>query len=276
MSSAALLTPVDLPMSEILADPEFNCRGHISPFDVRELIEDIQVRGLKTPITVQPYDKRPPFKYRVLVGHRRFTAMQALNKETIPAVIDRDPLTEAQALVLNLSENVKRKELNPVQEAKALQRLKNMGYGSHKVAEMLAVSVGWTQNRFAILELPEDLQNELVVGSLRMEDVRRIVRDSVTVDDMYNIAKTIKDARIHGKRKIDTTPPEDQKKARTRGEINEIQMIITDVLGFSFATRALAWAQGEISDAEFHADIKEEATKAGKFYSIPWHLRKQG
>ena len=93
MSSS--LPTTDVPVKEIFGDPSFNCRGHISSHDVRELIKSVEVNGLQQPIVIQPYDLHPPHKYRVVMGHRRLRAFEALKRETIPAIIRTDLKDEA-------------------------------------------------------------------------------------------------------------------------------------------------------------------------------------
>ena len=108
----------DVLMSEIFSDDEFNCRGRIIPLDVLDLAKSIKETKLQQPIAVQPFKHptNPNIKYRIIAGHRRFMAFVVNKSTTIPAII-RDGLSELDARLLNLTENLKRQDLNMLQEA---------------------------------------------------------------------------------------------------------------------------------------------------------------
>jgi|SRR5215831_7206355 len=130
---------VELPVEMIYSDDNMNCRGRIAPYDVLELARSIEKSGLLSPIAVQPYDSVPGFRYRIILGHRRHKAFQVLKRETIPCVV-KDGLTEVQVRILNLQENIERKDLNVLQEAHAIQKFKLAGYTLAEVANMVGMS----------------------------------------------------------------------------------------------------------------------------------------
>lgn len=265
-----------IPLEEIFVDSDFNCRGPISPFEVRDLMLSIEQDGLQTPLTIEKSEKTEGFKYRIIAGFRRFTAIKALKWKTVPCFV-KENLTEVQAILYNFCENLKRKDLNPVQEAKTLEKFKILGYNANELAKLIGQNIWWIQSRYCILELPDDLQTDVASGLLRVQDAKKLAKLN-SVQQQYEMAKQIKDAKIKGKK---TDPKEEriirkmtnQKVVRTRNEINEIQKVIMGVLGASFATICLAWSQGEISDKELHDAIKYEADLDGKIYSMPLHLR---
>src|SRR5690348_11843059 len=84
-----------VPMNEIFADDEFNCRGVIDPMTVIDLANDIRDKektrgegmGLIEPITLQPWSKEPGKKYRIVAGYRRFKAHEINKAEFIRALI---------------------------------------------------------------------------------------------------------------------------------------------------------------------------------------------
>src|ERR1019366_295766 len=139
---------------EIFSDEEFNCRGFIAPSDVVDLARDIASEGLLSPIVVQPAGdvtehKMPRGKFwRIIAGHRRYAAMFLINKTPMIPCIVRTGLNPVKALILNLGENNNRKSLNILQEARALERLKNQGLGQTEIAQALKVPRPWVQTRF--------------------------------------------------------------------------------------------------------------------------------
>ena len=267
-----------LKMSEIFADPTFNCRGSIAPIDVAELARDIDEHGLQQPIVVKPIKSgealRPEHKYKVVSGHRRHRAFQVLNRETIPCIVNPD-LTDAQALILNLGENLHRKDLNIMQEATAIDRLKMEGFTIADVSAALNKSSTWVQVRFILLELPEVIQEAAAAGFINHKHIRDLHRMK-DVKSQLEAAKKIKEAKLRGER-----PPNMKKgakrdiikmKARDRDDIFWMQDHIQDAVGNNFGTRCLAWCAGEISDFDLFQDLEQIAIKAGLKYTIPYDL----
>jgi ParB/RepB/Spo0J family partition protein len=265
-------------IATIFADPTFNCRGTaIAPIDVVDLAKDIEAHGLQQPIVVQPYDKYKPeiFKYRVISGHRRYTAFKVLKRETIPCVININ-LTEAQALVLNLTENLHRKDLNVLQEAKALERLKMAGMSVSEVSKELGKSTTWVSVRYQLLELHEHIQNAAAAGFINQAQIRQL-HQLPDMKQQLDAAAKIKKAKSRGEKPPKINPNQKKRnilkaKQRDRDDIFWMQDHIQEFVGNNFGTRCLAWAAGEITDFELFQAIQEEAHQSGKTYNIPYGL----
>ena len=265
-----------LPMSEVYADTDFNCRGEILAMDVIDLARDIKKDGLQTPIMVQPWTQVPGKKYRVVAGYRRFTAF-IINKEShIPALVKPD-LSDLDARRLNLKENLIRQDLNLMQEAKGIATFVAVGYTEAEIAKEFEQSRGWVQIRKAALRLPPDIQKEIAVGILTGEHVRRIDK-LATNEEKYALVKQIKEHRDRGERiKI---KPDERKIApgdRKHRNPTEIYKMNEYLLGLFkegvFGTRCLAWAAGAISDIEFCRDIKLFCEENGHDFVPPDNVR---
>jgi ParB family chromosome partitioning protein len=113
-----------IPAAAIYYDAAFNCRGEFTLQSVKELAESIAQAGrMICPLAVQPWATEPGFQYRLIVGHRRFRAVTELLKWTeVPAYIC-EGLSDHDARILNLVENLQRKSLNILEEAHAIQKL---------------------------------------------------------------------------------------------------------------------------------------------------------
>lgn len=266
-------TVYDIPMSDIFDDDDFNCRGEVDLLTVKELANDIKQNGLSQPITLQPYDKKHGKKFRIVAGYRRFKAHRLNEAKTIRSLI-REDLDEFSARLFNLSENVHRQNLNILQEAKAIDSFQRAGWTEQYLAERLQKSRGWVQVRYMLLELPEDIQREAGAGLLSQQQIRDAftLRRESGDDLMYQYIRKIKDAKLKGKSsevEVNKKLTINARRERKRNEIFELQEIIRKTLGHSFATRALGWAAGEVSDREIHEDIQKQAQDKGKFYFVP-------
>jgi ParB family chromosome partitioning protein len=268
---------IHIPMTEIYSDNDFNCRGAINVMDVKSLAEDIQKNDLQFPISVQPAcdivgGLAAGKKYRIIAGHRRFAAFRILKRETIPAMV-KCGLSEARALIYNLTENLQRQDLNILQEAMAIDRLKGFGLTQEQVAKEVGRTRSWVQVRFSLLELPQDIQHEAAAGFINQLQIKQLSSLS-TKEDQYAAVRAIKDGLMRGKKglAVGKKPAQDpfKKKKRASNEIFDmIQHIGKEGPGYCFATRALAWANGEVSTAELYLEIREECKKKGKTYVIP-------
>lgn len=264
---------VHLGLVDIFADPTFNCRGSIAPIDVADLARDIEEHGLQQPIVVKPIEDRK-YKYKAISGHRRYKAFQVLKRETIPCIINEE-ISDSQALILNLGENLHRKDLNILQEANALERLKMEGFSVAEVSESLGRSSTWVNIRYMLLELPEIIREAAAAGFIS----QRHIIDLHKLGDykkQVNAAKKIKAARLRGEK-----PPNLRKgkkrnltkaKTRDRDDVFWMQNHIQESIGNNFGTRCLAWAAGEINDFDLFKDIDQIAVAAEIPYRIPYEL----
>jgi ParB/RepB/Spo0J family partition protein len=268
-------------MTEILSDPNFNCRGNIMPIEVIDLAKDIADRGLDQPIVVQPFTdpQNPAIKYRVVAGHRRHMAFKINNTEFIPAFVRVD-LTDLQAKMLNLRENLHRQELNVKQEARALQFFLNYKtpsgdnlFTEAELADIFGQSRGWIQIRKLLLELPEDIQNEAAAGILTQDQIRLVAKIKNN-KDRYELVRKIKDKKLRGE-KISLTPSVQRAsdvmkaKERKRPEIEEMNEILYTLIGPGLVTRVLAWSAGHISTVALYSTIQEYCEEQGIPFKMP-------
>ncbi|HEY1991728.1 MAG TPA: ParB/RepB/Spo0J family partition protein, partial [Gammaproteobacteria bacterium] len=91
---------------------------------LKELADSIRAQGVVQPIVVRPLDagaSGPSVRYEIIAGERRWRAAQLAGLSVIPAVIRRIP--DEAAIAVALIENIQRENLNPLEEARALERL---------------------------------------------------------------------------------------------------------------------------------------------------------
>ena len=266
------------------AEEGFNSRGEkVRPLDVVDLAKDIEINGLLQPVVIAPYEEHDALrmgkKYRLILGYRRFAAYHlVLNKDTIPAVVKDHPIDEKRARLMNLSENLKRKNLNILQEAKAVEQLYKLGLSVDNVGKQLGMSYGWTQIRHMLMCLPVDIQQEAAIGVINQTQIRKLftIQKDSGVDMMYNAVKTIKTAKARGEKVVNLddkfVSPQTQRKTRThrtRLQIFDMMNHIQETIGNGLFTRCMAWAAGEVNDDELFDDLKDYAMEHDMTYSKP-------
>src|SRR5262245_21405425 len=110
--------PSEIPIKEIRSNP-YQPRGSHDPARMEELARSIQTNGVIQPIVV----RRSPEGdgYQLITGERRFLAASRLGRLTIPAIIRQ--ASRKEMLEFALVENLQREDLNPIDEARAYQRM---------------------------------------------------------------------------------------------------------------------------------------------------------
>ena len=180
--------------------------------------------------------------------------------------------TELQARLVNLSENLKRKQLNILQEARAVKRLRYFGMIQEVIATTLGMSRSWVQVRFHLLALPEDIQETAAAGILNQYQIRQI-HGLKEPKRQYEAVRRIKNARLNGEKGIDVgkKPQEDpfKKKRQTKTAVQDMMEHMITTVGYGLHVRTLAWANGEINSAELYFDIRDFAKEHDCEYTIP-------
>lgn len=254
-----------LPIDQIHIDDDFNCRGAMAPIDVQELAEDIKTNGLHQPVLVMTCNEEEQAKtgkkYKLIAGFRRTYAHKILKMTHIMAVV-KEHLPAAQALLINLSENLKRKDLNILQEAQALEKLEAAGVTQERMANYVGMSRGWVCARLDLLKLPQDVQKEAAAGMITQYQIRELVLLKST-DKVYAAVRKIKEAKIRGESTKDIVTAERKvkctvKKHRSPRQIGAMMDYIIEQVGANAATRCLAWAAGNLSDIELFGYLEEE------------------
>ena len=258
----------NIPLDKIFMDEEFNSRDQIQFTQVIDLAKSIKKDGLIQPIVVMPVED----KFKVVAGHRRTKAHMILANDDdkfkfINAIIRTD-LDEIHARLLNINENLARKDLNILEEAQAIQPLLESGMTEEEmVNEIPSASRGWVQIRCMLLKLPKEVQEEAAVGfvtQMQIRDLYSMKHAGLSDELIFAQVRKAKDAKMKGEKykvlnkkdKKQQTPSE-QKHARSRNEIFVMMkhMLEHDLEGLH--TRVLAWASGEISDLYIFCDFQD-------------------
>lgn len=118
--------------------------------------------GLLQPIGVVKRDSG----YEITNGNRRFLACSELGWSDIPAVIHNEDLTEEQVDIINLAENIQRRNISPIEVGKYIERLLDEGVTQKEIAAKLGVNVTFAKHCLdAYREVPKDFRDDVVIGS---------------------------------------------------------------------------------------------------------------
>jgi len=129
---------------------------------IRELAASIKAHGLVQPITVRANldagEGAPP--YLLVAGERRLRAIRDVLKRRTIAAIMRHDLTEDTALEATVLENLQRRDLHPMEEARGLTQLRaGRGYTVEQIAKKLGRGKEWVKDRLKLCDLPATTQD---------------------------------------------------------------------------------------------------------------------
>jgi ParB family chromosome partitioning protein len=140
---------------------EFNTRKDLDAgtedSGIDDLANSIKEKGLLNPIIVK---QNKDGTYSLIAGQRRFLACKKLGLETIPAII-RDFEDDTDATIISLIENVLRADMNPIDKARAYQRILEKYKDLDRVAKETGVSITTIRKYIKLLSLSPSLQEKL-------------------------------------------------------------------------------------------------------------------
>jgi ParB/RepB/Spo0J family partition protein len=153
----------DLPISSIVLAK--NVR-ELRPEDVEDLARDIVEQGVLNPVDVSMGAPGTPgdLKYTLVAGHRRVAAAKLAKLRTIPARVFE--LTPDEVVEFQISENIHRKNLSELEEARAFKDYVDAGHTQVELAKRIGKSPPYVANRIRLLGLPEPVRKNLESGKL--------------------------------------------------------------------------------------------------------------
>ncbi len=209
---------------------------------LKDLAESIREYGLLSPVVVTrkeiaKEDGGVATEYELIAGERRLRASKMAGLREIPAIIRAGPEDEREKLELAIIENLQREDLNPIDRARAFERLVNEFHFKHaEIARKVGKSREYVSNSLRLLSLPDDMRHALAEGTIsegharplmmlgdRPEEqealYREIVEKKLTVREAESIARRVAYDKIRKRgRAIDP-------------DIVELEQRLTEVLG---------------------------------------------
>lgn len=165
----------ELPL-DLLRRGRFQPRQAMAPERIAELAESIRAQGVVQPVLVRPVDGEgdSAARYEIVAGERRWRAAQQAGLESVPAVVR--PLSDAEAALAALVENVQREDLSAMELARALRAILEISGGTHKeVGRSIGMSRAAVSNHLRLLELGDTAKQLLAERKLEMGHGRALL-----------------------------------------------------------------------------------------------------
>jgi ParB family chromosome partitioning protein len=162
--------PREIPLDQIDRNP-FQTRSQVNEEQLAELAASITANGVVQPILVRPQANG---RFQLIAGERRWKASKLAGKQTIPAILRQ--VSDEQAMEITIVENLQRADLNPMEQARAFERLSRE---FHMTQEQMAVRTGKDRatvaNFLRLLRLPSTVQGRVESGDLSFGHARALL-----------------------------------------------------------------------------------------------------
>lgn len=156
---------------ELIQRGKYQPRRDMDPQALEELAQSIKNHGVMQPIVVRPLSGG---RYEIIAGERRWRASQQAGLEKVPALVREVP--DEAAIAMALIENIQREDLNPIEEAVALQRLQQeFQLTQQQVADAVGKSRVSVSNLLRLIALPDEIKTILAHGDLEMGHARALL-----------------------------------------------------------------------------------------------------
>lgn len=232
---------------------------------LEELAKSIEQNGIIQPILVRPMSDG---SYQLIAGERRWRAARMAGLHEVPVTIRE--MTDEEASVFALIENLQREDLNPVEEAQGLKSLiETYGFTQENVADRVGKSRTAVTNTLRLLKLPSPVLEMLGVGKitagharalLGLDDEKEMLRIAETTVSqelsVRQVEKMVKYANQGEK-------PKPNKRDKKRDKYyDEVEIALTNVLGRK--VKIYLSPSGHKGTLEFEFFGKEDLTKLAK------------
>jgi ParB family chromosome partitioning protein len=182
--------PLEIPLEQIDRNP-FQTRSNMNEDQLAELAASITANGVVQAILVRPLANG---RFQLIAGERRWRASELAGKKTIPAILRQ--VSDEQAMEITIVENLQRADLNPMEQARAFERLSRE---FHMTQEQMAVRTGKDRasvaNFLRLLKLPLSVQTRVEVGELSFGHARTLLAFE-HAEEMEKAAKRVIDLSL--------------------------------------------------------------------------------
>lgn len=204
----------EIEVTKIVPNP-FQPRKIFEPEGLKELAESIREHGVIQPLVVTETDAG----YELVVGERRFRASILAGLLKVPAIVKKS-LEDQTKLEVALIENIQRRELNAIEEARAYDRLiKTFNLTQEQVAQKVGKSRPSVTNTLRLLNLPVEVQRAVIEGKVSegharallavVEPERQLALFRTILEQGWNVRQVEAKAReLSAKKLVDSAAPD--------------------------------------------------------------------
>jgi ParB family chromosome partitioning protein len=231
---------------EFIQPGKFQPRHDIRAETLEDLANSIKVQGVMQPIVVRPISSN---KYEIVAGERRWRACQLAGLDTIPAIIKQVP--DEAAVAMALIENIQRENLNPIEEAMALQRLiEEFELTQQEAADAVGKSRTTVTNLLRLMSLNPEVRKRVERGDLEMGHARALL--ALSHEKQVEVAKAVVGKGLSVRqtealvRRMQAQKAQKSPADRIDPDIRNLQDSLSEKLGTQVAIQHTAKGKGKL------------------------------
>jgi ParB family chromosome partitioning protein len=232
---------------DMIQPGKYQPRVDMSEESLEELADSIRAQGLVQPIVVRPVADG---HYEIIAGERRWRASKLAELDTIPALVRDVP--DRNAIAMALIENIQRENLNPMEEANALHRLREEFSMTHQeAAQAVGRSRAAVSNLLRLRNLNEDVKRLVENCDLEMGHARALlpldgVLQSDTAKNVVERGLSVRETEQLIRRLLRPTKEKPQHEDSLLAELDKIEQLIKDKLDHHFSVKHTASGKGKL------------------------------
>jgi ParB family chromosome partitioning protein len=241
---------------DMIQPGKYQPRVDMSEESLNELADSIRAQGLVQPIVVRPINGG---RYEIIAGERRWRASKLAGLDLIPALV-RD-VSDRSAIAMALIENIQRENLNPMEEANALHRLREEFTMTHQeAAEAVGRSRAAVSNLLRLRNLNDDVKRLVENCDLEMGHARALLalEDESQSDSARHIVEkglSVRETEQLIRRLLKPTKETANQSTVLQEEIIYIESLISEKFGEKFAIKHTVSGKGKL--VIDYADVDE-------------------
>jgi len=174
---------IDIDIDSLQPNP-LQPRGIITPESLVDLVDSIREHGILMPLVIA----KTPAGYQIIAGERRWRASKLAGLKEVPVIIKET--TPQGMLEMAIVENVQRSDLNPIDRAKAFERLiSEFGLGNSEISQRIGKSSAYISNSLRLLTLPDALKDGLLTSLISEGHARALaaIEEPKLIVEAYKI-----------------------------------------------------------------------------------------
>jgi ParB family chromosome partitioning protein len=232
---------------DLLQPGKYQPRVDMSQDSLEELADSIRAQGLVQPIVVRPVNDG---HYEIIAGERRWRASKLAGLDTIPALVRDVP--DRNAIAMALIENIQRENLNPMEEANALHRLREEFSMTHQeAAEAVGRSRAAVSNLLRLRNLTDEVKRLVENCDLEMGHARALLaleseQQSTAAQHIVEKGLSVRETEQLVRRLQKPIKDKPLQSDAILAEIDEIKKLISDKLDSQFSVKHSVSGKGKL------------------------------
>jgi len=244
---------------DIMQAGQYQPRMDMSETSLDDLADSIKAQGIIQPIVVRPIADG---RYEIIAGERRWRASKLAGLQTVPVLVRA--VSDRSAIAMSLIENIQREDLNPMEEANALHRLREEFSMTHQeAAEAVGRSRAAVSNLLRLRNLQDDVKRQVENGDLEMGHARALLAlegelQIETAELVIEKGFSVRETEQLIRRLLKPSKEKIHHSTALLEEIDKIEQLMNSKLGDRFSIKHATSGKGKVViDYADIADLKD-------------------